>query len=73
VSEFKYLGCIFNERATDKTHVREVVRKSNKVVRCVWGVEERKWGSDFRRRMMMFESMVESVLKYGAEIWEWKE
>jgi hypothetical protein len=23
--------------------------------------------------MMMFESMVESVLMYGAEIWGWKE
>jgi hypothetical protein len=23
--------------------------------------------------MMMFESMIESVLMYGAEIWGWKE
>jgi hypothetical protein len=25
------------------------------------------------RRMMMFESMIESVLMWGAEIWGWKE
>jgi hypothetical protein len=25
------------------------------------------------RRMMMFESMVESILMCGEEIWEWKE
>jgi hypothetical protein len=25
----------FNERATDKAHMREIVRKANKVVRCV--------------------------------------
>jgi hypothetical protein len=31
------------------------------------------WGGEFGRRMMMFESMVESVLMYGAEIWGWKE
>jgi hypothetical protein len=24
------------------------------------------------RRMMMFESMVESILMYGEEIWGWK-
>jgi hypothetical protein len=36
----------------------------------VWGIGERKWGGDFRRRMMMFESM---LLMYGAEIWGWKE
>jgi hypothetical protein len=25
----------FNERATDKAHIREIVRKTKKVVRCV--------------------------------------
>ncbi|KAH0813914.1 hypothetical protein GEV33_008877 [Tenebrio molitor] len=73
VSEFKYLGYIFNERATVRAQVREVVRKANKVVGCVWGIGERMWGGEFGRRMMMFESMVESVLMYGAEIWGWKE
>jgi hypothetical protein len=38
----KYLGYTFNERATDKAHVREIVRKANKVVGCVWGIGERK-------------------------------
>jgi hypothetical protein len=31
----------FNERATDKAHIRQIVRKANKVVRCVWGIGER--------------------------------
>jgi hypothetical protein len=53
--------CTFNERATDKAHIRQM-RKANKVVGCVWGIAERKWGGDFRRRMMMFESMIESIL-----------
>jgi hypothetical protein len=67
VSEFKYLGYTFNERATDKAHMREIVRKANKVVGCtsVWEIGDRKWGGDFRREMMMFES----VLMY----WGWKE
>jgi hypothetical protein len=42
-------------------------------VGCAWGIGERKWRGDFRRRMMMFESMVESVSVYRAEIWGWKE
>jgi hypothetical protein len=61
------------ERATDKTHIRDIVRKANKVVGCVWGIGERKWGGAFRKRMMMFETMIESVLMYGADIWRWKE
>jgi hypothetical protein len=52
VNEFKYLGYTFNERATNKAHIREIVRKANKIVRCVWGIGERKWGDDFRGRMM---------------------
>jgi hypothetical protein len=43
VSEFKYLGYTFNERATDKAQVGEVVRTANKVVGCVWGIGERNW------------------------------
>jgi hypothetical protein len=46
------------------------MRKVNKVVGCVWGIGERKWGGGFRRRMMMFESI---ILMYGAEIWGGKE
>jgi hypothetical protein len=49
------------------------VRKANKVVGCVWGIGERKWGGVFRRRMTIFESMIESILMYGAEIWGRKE
>jgi hypothetical protein len=57
-----YLGYTFNERATNTAHIREIVRKVNKVVGCVWG-------DDFKRRMMMFESIIESILMYGTEIW----
>jgi predicted ATPase len=32
-----------------------------------------KWRSDFRRRMMMLESMIGRTLMYRAETWEWKE
>jgi hypothetical protein len=31
------------------------------VVGCVWRIGEIKWGGDFRRRMMMFESMIENI------------
>jgi hypothetical protein len=30
----------------------------------VWGIGERKWEGDFRRRVM-FENMIERVLMYG--------
>jgi hypothetical protein len=33
-----------------------------KVVGCAWGIGERKRRGDFRRRMMMLESIIESIL-----------
>jgi hypothetical protein len=67
------LGYTFNERGTDKAHIREIMRKANEVVRYVWGIGERNWRGEFKRRIMMFESMIESTLMYGAEIWGWKD
>jgi hypothetical protein len=34
----------------------------------VWGIEERKWGGDFMKRMMLFESKIENLLMYGPGI-----
>lgn len=35
----------------------------------IWSIGERKFGGDFRRRMIMFNSMVKSVCMYAVEIW----
>jgi hypothetical protein len=51
VKEFKYLGYVMNERNTAAAHVRELVKKANKIIGAVWGIGERKFGHDFRRRI----------------------
>jgi hypothetical protein len=56
------------ENRTSKQVQIHSMTKANKVVGCVWGKGERKWGGDFRRRIMMFESMIESILMCGTEI-----
>jgi hypothetical protein len=60
------LGYTFNERTTDKARMGEIARVANMVVGYVWGIGDRIVG----RRMMMCESMIESVSMYGAEIWD---
>jgi hypothetical protein len=50
-SKTERVSYTFNERATDKAQVREVVRKANKVVGCVWGIGERKWGGECKRNI----------------------
>jgi hypothetical protein len=73
VKEFKYLGYVMNERNTAAAHVRKLVKKANKIIGAVWRIKERKFGHDFRRRVKMFDSLVKSVMMYGAEIWGWRE
>lgn len=39
----------------------------------MWGLGERRFRDDFKRRMMLFKYLVLEVIMYGAEVWEWKE
>ncbi|KAH0813723.1 hypothetical protein GEV33_009066 [Tenebrio molitor] len=68
VSDFKYLDYTFNERTTDKAQVREVVRKTNKVVGCVWGIGERKWGEIWEWKEQEVERVQEKYLRWGLGV-----
>ncbi|KAJ3647217.1 hypothetical protein Zmor_024747 [Zophobas morio] len=50
-----------------------MVRKVNKVIGTVWEIGERKFGHDYKRGMMMFDSLIKSIFMYEAEIWGWRE
>jgi hypothetical protein len=38
-----------NERNTAAAHLKELVKKANKIIGAVWGIGERKFGLDFRK------------------------
>lgn len=42
-------------------------------MRKVWSFGERKFEGDFRKRKMIFNYLVRSVMEYAVEIWGWKE
>ncbi|KAH0807290.1 hypothetical protein GEV33_015500 [Tenebrio molitor] len=71
VKEFKYLGYVMNERNTAAAHVRELVKKANKIIGAVWGIGERKFGHDFRRRIMMFDSLQEGLEGVQGKYLKW--
>jgi hypothetical protein len=63
---------MFNKRKSEENEWKCEGRKIKRVqdseesklasVGCVWEIGERKWGGDYKRRMMMLESMIESIL-----------
>ncbi|KAJ3654943.1 hypothetical protein Zmor_014093 [Zophobas morio] len=70
VKGFQYLGYTLKSNNSDRAHTQEMVQKANKVG---WGVGERKFGHDNKRRMTMFDSLIKSVFMYEADIWGWRE
>ena len=70
---FNYLGITLTTCGSLKSLLKERLKKANMVMRQVWGIAERKFKDDFKRRMMMFDSLVLGVMMYGIELIGWKE
>lgn len=73
VKIFKYLGFTFNRKGDYTNHIKELSKKGRIAVNMVWGLGERICRDDFSRRWMLFRYLMQSVMSYGAEIWEWEE
>jgi len=73
VSEFKYLDykCNKEKRGGGDRQIRELKKEGNIVMRSIWGLGERLFKDDFRRRMMLFRYLVMNVIMFGTEIWRW--
>jgi len=54
VSEFKYLGYVLKKNGGDDGQIRKLRKKGNIIMRKVWGLRERIFKDDFRRRIMLF-------------------
>ncbi|XP_071572354.1 uncharacterized protein [Temnothorax nylanderi] len=73
VKEFKYLGYTLKENGGQEAHIRERRRKAARVMREVWGIGKRMWKKDCKRRIWLYDTLIWTVMGYGAEIWGWKE
>jgi len=73
VSEFKYLGYVLKKNGGDDGKTRKLKKKSNIVMKKVWGLGERIFKDDFRGRMMLFRYLIMAIIMYEAEIWGWRE
>lgn len=42
-------------------------------MRKVWGIEKRRFGKDWGKRLWLFDRLVWTVMVYGVEIWGYRE
>ncbi|XP_071642133.1 uncharacterized protein [Temnothorax longispinosus] len=73
VKEFKYLGYTLMANGRQEAHIRERRRKAARVMREVWGIGKRMWKKDCKRRIWLYDTLIWTVMGYGAKIWGWKE
>ena len=73
VKEYKYLGYIIQRNGKQDGQVRDRIKRGAAVMGQVWGIGKRRFGSNWGRRIWLFDALVWTVLGYGVEIWGWEE
>ncbi|XP_043276027.1 uncharacterized protein [Venturia canescens] len=72
VNRYAYLGYVVRANGSQEEQVEERVMKAAKIMGKVWGIGKNKFGSDWGRRVWLFDKLVWPVVGYGVEIWGWK-
>lgn len=57
VKEFKYLGYIVKINGGQEAHIRDRVRKGAMLLGQVWGIDKRRFGKDWGRRIWLFDKL----------------
>ena len=73
VKEFKYLGVKLQKNGDIAGHVRERAKAANMAVGQVWGIGERLFRDDWKKRMLLFDCLIMGIMMYGVEIFGWRE
>lgn len=60
------MGYNLQKNGGAERHIRERIRKTTIAMKSTWSIGERIFREHYRRRMKMFESLVESVILCGA-------
>lgn len=73
VKKFEYLGYTLKGNGKEGEQIRKVKGKANALLSTVWEIGETLFKDNWKMRMKLFDTLVQSVMEYGAEIWCWKE
>lgn len=73
VKKIRYLGFVMQKNGRVEKYMKERIKRATVALKQTWSIGERLFRNDFsRRRMKMFNTLVGSVVVYGAKIWGWE-
>ncbi|KYN30224.1 hypothetical protein ALC57_00314, partial [Trachymyrmex cornetzi] len=72
VKEIKYLGYTLQKNGGTEKYIKERIKKATVAMKRTWSIGERIFRDNFERRTKMFNTLVDSIALYGAEVWCWQ-
>ena len=68
-NEAKYLGVIFDQRTTWKSHIKNIVNKSSKRQGILKFMARQNNGVSQEYLITMYKSLIRPIIEYASEIW----
>lgn len=72
VQEVTYLGYRFKRNGRN-AYKGESEKGDRDYGSGIWGIGKRRFRGNWKTKMELFDWMVGSVIRFGAEIWGWEE
>jgi hypothetical protein len=66
VTEFKYLGIIFDRKLTWRLHAEYIQRRCHARVNFMKSIADQSWGAHPACLLVLYKSTVRSVIEYGG-------
>ena len=69
VSEFKFLGVIFDKKLSFLPHITALKKKCKKALNLLKVVAHSEWGADHKVLLWLYKSLIHSKLDYGSIVY----
>uniref|UniRef100_A0A8C1TCJ5 RNA-directed DNA polymerase from mobile element jockey n=1 Tax=Cyprinus carpio TaxID=7962 RepID=A0A8C1TCJ5_CYPCA len=69
VSEFKYLGLIFDGKLTWKRHIKKIENKCKGIINCMVAISKYEWGASKRSLLHVYQALIRSSIDYGCTVY----
>ena len=69
VSQYKFLGIIFDQKLSFIPHIQYIKDKCNKTLKLLWIIAHTDWGADFQTLLKLYRTLIRSKIDYGCYIY----